>query len=301
MRYRIAVLAALAMIGAACSRPHTDDNAFDWSQQLPAGSVIHLRDGNGKIDVRLAGSPTAHVHGSTRWRRGRAGDIRFAVTNVGGNEYYLCAMWRGSGQCGESGYHGASRTSGFLQLFSLFHHGTDAAADFVAELPANVVVDASTANGAVTIDGSRAGVHAKAVNGMVSASHVSGPISIRTTNGEIHLAVDSLGPTDSVDVSTVNGLIQAQLPANTDGAWDLRVTNGKVRSDFALPAESGYGRRADRHLSGQIGSSTRSIRMRAVNGVIAVNRLVQPGVPASQAIPAPPAPAAPALPSAKRP
>lgn len=299
MRHRIAVLAALALAGAACSRPHTDDNAFDWSHQLPAGSVIHVRNGNGKIDVRLAGSPTAHVHGTTHWRRGRASDIHFAVTYVGANEYYLCAMWRGSGRCGESGYHGASRTGSFLQIFSLFHHGTDAAADFVAELPANVVVDASTTNGAVTIDGSSSGVSAKAVNGMVNASHVSGPISIRTTNGEIRLSVDSLGPTDAVDVSTVNGLIQAQLPANTDGLWDLRVTNGKVRSDFALTAESD--RRGNRHFSGQIGSSTRPIRMRAVNGIIAVNRIVQPGAAASQAMPAPATPATPVPPSAKRP
>jgi len=289
LRHRLAVLAALALAGAACARPHTDDNAFDWSQQLPAGSVIHVRNGNGRIDVRLAGSPTAHVHGSTHWRRGRSSDIHFAVTPVGGNEYYLCAMWRGSGQCGESGYHGASRTGSFLQIFSLFHHGTDAAADIVAELPANVVVDASTTNGAVTIDGSAAGVSARAMNGTIDVQHVSGPIKIHTTNGEIHLSADSLGPADPVDVSTTNGLIRAQLPAQTDGTWDLHVTNGSVKTDFALAAESQ--RRGNRHLSGQIGTSTRPITMRAVNGMVTVTRSTPPITPA-----APPPPATPRKP-----
>ncbi|HVX41409.1 MAG TPA: DUF4097 family beta strand repeat-containing protein [Gemmatimonadaceae bacterium] len=276
------------MTGAACSRPHTDDAAFDWSQQLPAGSIVHLRDGTGNIDVRQSGNASGHVHATTHWRRGRASDIHFVVSTAGPNEYYICAMWRGSGQCGESGYHGASRTGSFLQIFSLFHHGTDAGANFVAELPASVVIDATTTNGSVTIDGSAAGVRARATNGTIDARHVSGPISIHTTNGEIHLAADSLGSADSVDVSTVNGMIQAELPAQTDGAWDLRVTNGVVHSDFALPSTSG--RRGNRHLTGQIGSSTRSIRMRAVNGMVTVTHPTQAAAPAAPAAPVPPTP-----------
>lgn len=293
MRQRFVILAALVLAGAACSRPHSDANAFDWSQPLPPGARVHLRDGNGKIDVRLAGNSAAHVHASTHWRRGRAGDIHFVVTPAGGNDYYVCAMWSGSGRCGDSGYHGASRTGSILRIFSLFHHGTDAAADFVAELPANVPVDASTTNGSVSIDGSSAGVRARAVNGTVDATHVSGPITLHTTNGEIHLSADSLGPADAVDVSTTNGLIHAQLPAQTDGTWDLRVTNGNVSTDFGLVAQPD--RRGNRHVTGQIGTSTRPIRIHAVNGIITVDRLTPPVAPS-----APVAPAAPAAPGPAR-
>lgn len=296
MRYRLAVLAALALSGAACVRQHSDDNAFDWTQQLPAGAVVHLRDGDGAIDVRATGSQSAHVHATTRWRRSRGRDIHFTVATAGPNEYYICAMWPGSGRCGSSGYHGASRGFNILTLFSLFHHGNDATANFIVELPPNVVVDAQTSNGAVTIDGASAGVRARAMNGTVNATHVSGPVGIHTTNGEIHLSADSLGPADSVDVSTVNGMIVAQLPAQTDGAWDLRVTNGVVKSDFALAAESS--RRGNRHLTGQIGSSSRQVRMHAVNGMITVNHPAQPSLPATAAaVAAPPIPP----PAAKKP
>jgi len=268
--YRLAVLAALTLAGAACARPHTDDNAFDWAQQLAPGAIVHLRNGNGKIDVRAVNAPSAHVHAMTHWRRGRASDIHFTVTNVDGREYYVCAMWRASGECGETGYRGAARHWSILSIFSLFHHGTDATADLVADLPANVVVDAQTGNGAVTLDGASDGVRARATNGTVFATHVAGPVHLHTVNGEIRLSADSLAPTDSVDLSTVNGMIQAQLPQQTDGEWDLRVTNGVVKSDFPLPSESS--RRGTRHLSGQIGTSTRPIDMRAVNGMIEVKR-----------------------------
>jgi hypothetical protein len=265
-RLALPLVAALALAAAACSRPVQENHAFQWTNQLPAGAVVHLRDGTGDITVRRSAGQNVLVNGTSRWRRGRSSDIHFSVNQVG-NDYYVCAMWSASGRCGEKGYHGR-QTGGFLTMFSLFHRTTDASADFIAEIPANVVVDAKTANGSVHVDGASAGVTALTSNGTITASNVSGPLMLKTTNGDVRLSTDSLADADSVHLTTTNGTIHAELPAGTQGAFDLSVMNGRVQSDLPVPSASKS--RAGQHLAGQIGASTRVVKMRTMNGNVSV-------------------------------
>lgn len=269
MKHRIAfftVAALTALAATGCSRPGQDERAFQWTSDLPAGAVVHLRDGAGGITVKRSENQSVQVSGSRRWHRGHASDIKFVVNQVG-NDYYVCAMWHGSGKCGSNGYRGR-QTGGFLTMFSLFHRTSDASADFTAEIPANVVVDARTANGSVQIDGMSAGVTAHTTNGTVQASNVSGPLALSTTNGDVRLSTDALADADTVSLTTTNGTIRAELPSKLEGAFDLSVVNGMVRTD--LPLESSGKGRPGRHFQGQIGTSTRVVKMRAVNGNVSV-------------------------------
>lgn len=266
MKFRIAVLAVVAVAATACSRAGSDDKAFQWSTDIPAGAVVHLRSGAGSIEVRPASGQNVLVNGSRRWNRGRSSDVHFVVTQSG-TEYYVCAMWRNSGKCGASGYRGRN-TGGFLAMFSLFHRTTDAAADLVAEVPANVVVDLKTSNGSVNVDGMSAGVTALTSNGDVKATNVAGPLRLSTSNGNIHLSSDAISAGDSINASTKNGSIQAEFPANIEGNFDLSVANGQVSSDFPL-TNTGKGP-VGRHLQGQIGQSPRLVKMRSLNGSVVV-------------------------------
>lgn len=275
MRYRRLVALGAALVATGCNRPGSDEQAFRWTTELPAGSVVHIRDGAGNITVRRGPGLQVTVNGGRRWRRGRAKDVQFVVTSSG-KDVFVCAMWSGSGRCGSSGYKGRS-TGGFLTMFSLFHRGTDATADFVAELPSNVVVDARTSNGSVEIDGAGAGVFARSTNGNVSATHVSGPVGLATTNGNIGLSVDSVSDSDSIRVSTINGNIRAELPATLQGRFDLAASNGMVHTNLPLPsAQSG---RSTRHVQGQLGTLSRFVRLHTMNGVVSVTTR---GVPATQ-------------------
>ncbi|MDB4878507.1 MAG: hypothetical protein JWM41_4953 [Gemmatimonadetes bacterium] len=265
MKYRFAIAAAALLAAAACRGPGEDD-AFRWTNELPAGAVVHLRDGSGDITVRRATGQSVVVNGTRRWRKGRANDIRFVVNQVG-NDYYVCAMWSGSGKCGDGGYRG-KQTGGFLTMFSLFHRVSDATADLVAEVPANVVLDARTTNGSLQIEGVSAGVTARTANGGVTASNVSGPLALVTTNGDVRLSADSLSQSDSIHLTTNNGSIHAELPSSVEGAFDLSTVNGVVRSDFPVP-QSPRGR-SGRRLTGQIGASTRVVKMRSLNGTVSV-------------------------------
>jgi DUF4097 and DUF4098 domain-containing protein YvlB len=193
-----------------------------------------------------------------------------------GKDIFVCAMWSGSGKCGSSGYKGRS-TGGFLTMFSLFHRSSDASADFVADLPANVTVDARTTTGSVEIDGSAAGVIARSTNGNVTAMNVSGPVALTTTNGNASLSVDSLSDGDSVRVSTTNGNIRAELPSAVQGRFDLSTVNGMVHSNLPLP--SAQSSKSTRKVQGQIGTLARLVRLHTINGMVSVTTR---GAPATQ-------------------
>jgi putative adhesin len=262
MTFRNLAVAFATLAAAGCSRTTVNDDAFSWSDTIPDGATVHVLDGTGSITVRAAGNHTALVRGAVRSRRGRLKDITFAVNRDGG-DYYICAMWRTSGRCGASGYRGSSSHS-WWTIFSLFHHGSDAVANFTVNLPAATRLDARTTTGIVTIDGATAGVTAHAVNGGVHVSDVSGPLALTTVNGDVRLSAATLAPTDSVHLSSVNGAVRAELPPSLDGQFDISVTNGVVRSDLMIPGVSTSRRR----ISGQVGSSDRVVRVHTVNGAV---------------------------------
>jgi hypothetical protein len=259
MRLPLGLISA-AVVLTACARPGSDE-AFQWSNELPAGTVVHIRDGAGSIKVSRSNGQQAVVRGSRRWRRSKASDVKFVVENRDG-QYYICAMWRNSGKC-DGNYRGRN-TSTLLSMLSLFHRSSDASADFEAVLPANVILDAQTHVGSVQIDGLTGGVTARVLNGTVRASNVSGPLALSSINGDVRLTVDSLSATDSVRLSTVNGSVHAELPATTEGSFDLATTNGTVQSDVPLAVAPGS--RGRRHLSGQVGTATRSVHLHTTNG-----------------------------------
>jgi hypothetical protein len=261
----VAFVAALTLAATACSRAGSDEQLV-WSGELPAGSIVHLRNGSGEIEVHPAGGQTVVFNGARRWRRGRQSDVQFVVSRTG-NETYVCAMWRNSGNCGARGYRGKT-SGGFLSMFSLFHRSTDATARLIASLPSNVTVDATTSSGSVTVDGIAAGVTAHTTTGNVDATNVSGPLSLESTTGNVRLSASALTATDPINLSTKTGNIRAQLPANTEGAFDLSVVRGSLHSDFPL-GKSAKGPIGS-HLQGQIGSSNRVVKMRSINGGVFV-------------------------------
>lgn len=268
------VALVMAAFAGGCSRGGSNEHAWEWTNQLPPGATVHIRDGVGDITVRQApGGRLATVTASRRWKRSRERDIDFVV-NQQGNDYYVCAMWKGSGSCAESGYRGRRTGGGLLEMFALFRRSSDATASFVAQLPADVFVDARTTSGSVDVQGASSGLIAKATNGTVTAAHVSGPMALSTVNGNVRLSVDAIAANDSIHVSATNGTIKAQLPPTIDGAFDLSVTNGIVSTDLLLNGLQSD--RRGRRISGQIGTSNRAVRMHATNGTVAVTTKLVP-------------------------
>ena len=260
---RAAAVLFASVVSSGCwrHREHNVANAWQWTEQLPPGATIHLRNTSGSINVRPASGDVATVVGSKRWRFGRERDVQFVVKSVG-NDTYVCAVWGSRGQCDENGYHSRSRS--MFRFFGI-HWGTDVAADLRLELPEGVKVDAQTTNGTILIAGARAGGMAKTVNGSVVVRQSAGAFDVSSVNGSIRFALDSVNAADTLNLETTNGSVRAELPSTFTGAVSLSTVNGGLHTDMPVTATGSLSRRS---LDGRIGSGQQLIRVRTVNGGI---------------------------------
>ena len=272
----IAVLTLLLVLGACGGRAHDVADAFHWQTELPPGSTLHLRTSTGRIEVAPAHGNVANVVGSKRWR-GRNDAVHFSWVRNGG-DVWVCAMIGNGGNCGPN-YRITADHSSWLDMFSLFkRRPRNVEASLTVELPPGVRVDARTNSGELDIHGAKGGVGARTLNGSITIDGAAGQIDARSVNGAIDVQVDSLAPNDGISVETVNGGITAKLPPGTQGVVELSTVNGSVQSDFPLTAS---GEMSGHRVRGQIGTSSREIRLKTVNG--SVELLKQSGAPAGDA------------------
>jgi putative adhesin len=267
MRTLFSLLALFAVM--ACGRrAHDSPDAFRWEAELEPGTTIHLRTGTGRIDVTPGSSRFARVTGATHWV-GRNDPIRFAWKRDG-DELYVCALRSSRSDCDEdSGSFGDSGHS-WLDIFSLFkRRSTNAMASFRVEIPSQVKVDARTMSGTISLSGVTGGISAETVNGSIDIHHAAGAVEAKSTNGNIDAVIDSLAADDEVTLKGVNGSMTAVLPPDFEAEVDLSTVNGGIRSDFAVTTE---GELSKRHLHGQIGSSSREITLKTVNGNVSLLR-----------------------------
>jgi hypothetical protein len=265
--WRLVLLLGAAVVAMGCGRrEHTVADAFRWSEPLPEGATIHLRNTNGTIRVRPTSESAPKVVGAKRWRFGRERDIQFVANRIG-NDVYVCAVWRSSGRCDEEGYRFSSR-----RMFRFFgiRWGTDARATLTVDLPAGVKVDARTTSGSLDIQGARAGGNASTVNGSIVLKEAAGSFALSSVNGGITAAIDSLADHDTLSFETVNGSVRANLPRDYDGAVSLSTVNGGVRTDFPITTTGSFSRRK---LVGKVGESSQLLRVQTVNGGITLSKL----------------------------
>lgn len=266
MRTLAALLVSVAALTACGRRVHDVPDAFRWEDKLEPGTTIHLRTMTGKIEVTRTDGESARVSGSTHWV-GRKDPIRFAWKRDG-DDVYVCALWTSGGDCDEdSGGFGNSGHS-WLDMFSLFkRRSTDVTASFRVEVPAGVKVDAHALSGSISMAGTSGGITARTVNGSINIDRAAGPIEAKGTNGSIAVVIDSLGPEDAIVLESVNGSATAVLPADLEADVQLSTVNGAVRSDFSVTSE---GEMSHHHLRGQIGSSSREVVLKTVNGNVSL-------------------------------
>jgi hypothetical protein len=137
---------------------------------------------------------------------------------------------------------------------------------FVA-VPPDVTVEAHTTNGGIRMAGLRNDVDVSAVNGGINGERLSGPLKARTTNGGVHVRMDEM-PSSGVRLSTVNGGVSLELPANVRAQISARVTNGGVHAeklDLAVREQS------KRHLEATLNGGGGPVELAATNGGIRIH------------------------------
>jgi hypothetical protein len=160
----------------------------------------------------------------------------------------------------------------------------DANVDYAIQVPQNAhLKKISSVNGRIVVEDVSGNIAASAVNGEVQTRDTAGDLKLSTVNGRIEVEPTSLGGSQSVSLSTVNGAIEATLPANADAAVSASTVNGGMSSEFpALVVNKEFP--LGRKLKGTLGNGSASVEVSTVNGRINFRR----GKPASPALPASP-------------
>jgi hypothetical protein len=256
----VATLVAPVTRAVAQQGGGANDNTFDWSGVVPAGSWLRVKNLNGPITVEPGTGSTAEVHAVKEWRRGDPSVVRFAVVKDGDN-VTICALWNGA-TCDASGYHSRGNRNS---------ENNDVSVRFVVKLPKGVRMDANTVNGSLNISGASAEVEARTVNGGISAASSSGPVTASTVNGSVRVRMDALpAGTGDLSYSTVNGSVTVELPANFNGELDMSTVNGSVRTDFPITVS---GKLNPKRIRATVGNGGRLLRVKTVNGSLELRKL----------------------------
>jgi hypothetical protein len=267
MLHRTAVRSLLvaSLLTVACddeSGPlQVRENAFAWSDRVPAGATVTVRSMNGDTEVSVGTDDTVRVTARVEWRRGDPDKTLRMSGSRQGDDALICAVW-GEGSCGRDNY--TAKFDG---------KATDAKVFFTVTVPAGVKLDLQGVNGDVTASAS-APVRAHTVNGNVRVATAVGPVDGATLNGSVDLRMSSLVGTDSVIAKTLNGSVFVYLPDPVDAAIDLGVTNGSVETEFPLTIT---GEPSKRSIRAVLGAGTRTVHARSMNGRVALRRLAADG------------------------
>ncbi|HEX8209750.1 MAG TPA: DUF4097 family beta strand repeat-containing protein [Longimicrobium sp.] len=284
-------LLTLAVLAAAPLEAQRD--GYDWSGSIPAGATLRVSTGAGDVNVtRAPRGSTATVRGRVRRAQGNE-RIRFELVREGQN-VTICALYTERATCTAQGIRDDS------------HRGNrHARADFTVEVPAGVLlaassgtgdvdvsgatasvrastgngdvrvgpgaaeVNASSGNGTIQVQGARGAVRASSGNGQIDVATSAGPVTASSGNGDIRVSMASLRSTSDLSFSSGNGDITLRLPSDFSAELQASTGSGSVRSDFEVRTT---GRITAHRLRGTIGRGGRSLRISTGSGSIALER-----------------------------
>lgn len=267
------LLLAIPILLGACvhdSGPrHVDPNAFSWTGSVPAGKTLYLRNMIGDIRVVGTDSPTVSVQASKSWRGNGDGNVRFVQREVA-DGVIICTMLGEASDCSPSSYGEGGRNHGHgIDLRDIFGRGKNASVSYAVSVPVGVKVDIGTVSGGIGVADVSGPVKAETVNGKVQVAALTGPVTASSVNGSVSVAIDSLGGSGDIELSTVNGSVTAQLPSSLEAQLSMETVHGSIHSDFDV---TGTDTSAGKEIKGMIGSGGRRVALETVNGSVKLLR-----------------------------
>ncbi|MEU9987689.1 DUF4097 family beta strand repeat-containing protein [Streptomyces sp. NPDC048045] len=202
-------LAALTAGGLSACSTLDQKKTFEDDAKMPQKiSSIRLDTGNGGVKVDAsAGTSTTSVHRKVNYRGDKPSGTSFSVEN------------------------------GVLTLSGCGEH---CGVDYVVKVPAGLAVTGGTSNGSVTLTAvGMVDVHTS--NGEIVVNRTTGPVKLRTSNGDVNVK-DAQG--GGIDTQTSNGevTIQTATPQNIRA----RTTSGSLTvtappSSYQISANDSHG------------------------------------------------------------
>ena len=258
-RYLLPMLAITVFAPQAHAQRQAQRDAFTWSQKIPEGRWIRVRNLNGEIHVESTSGDKVEVTATKRYRRSDPETVRFEVQKVGPNQQdvLICALWTDRSSCDQHGYESHNVRN------------NDVKVEFRVLVPKGVKVGVATVNGAVDVDGVTSEVDASTVNGGVDVNSTGGPVNASTVNGDVNARMGKFTLDNDVNFSTVNGSVIADFVGELDADVELSTVNGRFYTDYQVTVS---GRLDPRHLRAKIGKGGPRVRLTTVNGSVELRR-----------------------------
>jgi hypothetical protein len=137
-------------------------------------------------------------------------------------------------------------------------------------VPSKIDLTLQTTNGGVNITGVNGAIVANTTNGGLKLSNLAGKVSAHTTNGGVK--VELAGSTwqgEGFDVSTTNGGVNIDVPADYSARLEARTTNGGVRSDLPMTIQ---GNHSGKRVNATLGKGGALVKVETTNGGISLNK-----------------------------
>ncbi|HEV7500443.1 MAG TPA: DUF4097 family beta strand repeat-containing protein [Vicinamibacteria bacterium] len=136
-------------------------------------------------------------------------------------------------------------------------------------VPAHTDLDLRSYNGGITLAGVRGRTEFSTTNGGVHVRDGGGSLHGHTTNGGVKVALsgtkwDGTG----LDVTTTNGGVVLEIPADYNAHLETSTVNGGVHIDFPVRVQG----RLDRELSTDLGTGGPTVRAVTTNGGVQIKR-----------------------------
>ena len=142
----------------------------------------------------------------------------------------------------------------------------------VLYLPKNQKISVKTTwQGDIEIQGFTSEIEASAqINGSVSITDVTGPITADVLNGELIVAFTKVSQDSPISLYTTNGALDITLPENTPANVYLSSVNGEIYTNFELsiPDKNGLKSVSSKPVRGSLNHGGIDIQLKSTNGNI---------------------------------
>ncbi len=251
-------IALLAPVSAHAQRGGKSE-PFNWKGKVAAGKTIEIQGVNGDIRAIAATGDEVEVSAVKTGRKSDPSEVEMKVlTSADG--VTICALYpspnfRRANECVAGGSHNNVQNN-------------DVVVHWTIKVPAGVLFSGHTVNGDASAEGMRADADVHTVNGSVRVS-TTGYAEASTVNGSVEATFGKADWSEPLRISTVNGGITLNLPADLSADIRAETVNGDIESDFPLTVAGRFNRH---RISGTVGKGGRSLHLSTVNGDIRLLR-----------------------------
>lgn len=254
---RYVAMSLLVTAPAVAQQPRPD---FRWEKALPGASTVGLHNLNGNVSVTTSTSGKVEVVGIKRGSRRYFDEVTLEVVETS-RGIMVCSMFRDADmECDESGLrtHRSRRNRHRDDDFN------DVSIDIEVKVPKDMLVNAQSVSGNVTVVGAEGDVRASSVSGDVRMERLRArSVRASSVSGDVTIGVESLTGDGDLKFTSVSGDVTAELPKGIDADVTMRSVSGSLNSDFPLTING----RMNRHsVEARIGRGGRNLDVTTVSG-----------------------------------